>query len=119
MLTCLDFKATAADLSWHGKVGLAGDEQTSPRFSSIPREPPRSSARSPRQGWGCGDGHVRALPFPALPNKHFIAAAGTSNSLGAGKHLAARPKRARPLRGLTAGSLPLKFYVQKWFPLSP
>lgn len=73
---------------------------------------------SPRQGWGCGDGHVRALPLPALPNKHFTAAASTSNSLGAGKHLAARPKCARPPHGLTAGSLPLKFYVQNWFPAS-
>lgn len=50
-----------------------------------------------------------ARTSPSLPNKHFIAAASTNNSLGAGKHLAARPKCASLMCGLMGGSLPFMF----------
>lgn len=86
MFTCLDFKAVVLDRSQCGKMNLTGDEQTSPRLSPVPRNHLRAQ---PDPLGRAGEAEMGTYePFPsqsALPSS-------TSNSLGADKHLAARPR---------------------------
>lgn len=66
------------------------------------------SAKSPSLGWGCGNGHVGAFPFPI--------------NISCGSEMPApRTHRVQPnvlrhdLSTLPTASLPLKLYVQKGF----